>query len=168
MDGISWFQIVSLLISIASLFGVGAIMSRVINKKFDKNEKAQQEKEAERQKLLCAQKELEEVHAKEKEEQRLAQIKQVINDELAPIRQQLDEFAEDTVKKNLALQALLKDRLYAVSTKCFERGSVTGEEFKNFESMYQQYHSLGKNGVMDSVRDRFNELPIRDNHTEQK
>ena len=29
-----------------------------------------------------------------------------------------------------------------------------------FENMYQQYHSLGKNGVMDDIHEKFKALPL--------
>lgn len=75
----------------------------------------------------------------------------------------MQEFATTVEKENYiikkALQALLRDRLYELYYRCMEKGYATLTEKHNFENMYNQYHALGANGVMDNVRDDFINLP---------
>ena len=59
----------------------------------------------------------------------------------------------------LGVQALLRDRLYYEYNKYMERGFAPIYAKENFENMWQQYHNLGVNGVMDEVHNTFMELP---------
>ena len=59
-----------------------------------------------------------------------------------------------------AVQAILRDKLLQRFLLCRLQGYATSEERQNFESMYAQYHSLGGNGVMDDVRQKFFSLPM--------
>lgn len=58
------------------------------------------------------------------------------------------------------LQALLRSNLYTIHEKCKKKGYATLAEKNDFENLYQSYHSLGKNGVMDGIREAFLELPL--------
>lgn len=57
------------------------------------------------------------------------------------------------------VQAILRDRLYQAYNHFTEKGYAPLYARENFENMYQQYHKLGKNGVMDDIHARFFELP---------
>lgn len=57
------------------------------------------------------------------------------------------------------VQAILRDRLYQVYNHFVDLGYAPLYARENFENMYQQYHNLGKNGVMDDIHARFFELP---------
>lgn len=74
------------------------------------------------------------------------------------------ELSETMEKENAvikkALQALLRDRLYERYFAAKEKGFATITQKHNFENMYQQYHALGVNGVMDNLYNEFMELPI--------
>ena len=59
-----------------------------------------------------------------------------------------------------AVQAILRDKLLQRFQLCRLQGYATSEARQNFESMYVQYHSLGENGVMDDVRQKFFALPM--------
>jgi hypothetical protein len=52
------------------------------------------------------------------------------------------------------LQAMLRDRLRFLYKSYKKRGSITYDEKEDWIYMYNQYHALGKNGVMDSVKDK--------------
>lgn len=68
-----------------------------------------------------------------------------------------------TRKRMVALekgvQALLRDRLYNMYDKYMDKGYAPIWAKENFENLYLQYHSLGKNGVMDEKREKFLDLP---------
>ena len=59
----------------------------------------------------------------------------------------------------LGVQALLRDRLYQMYAHYMERGSAPIYARENFENMYQRYHNLGANGVMDDYYKKFMEIP---------
>ena len=61
----------------------------------------------------------------------------------------------------LAVQAILRDRLLRAFQDCRRQGYANPDERQNFENLYSQYHSLGGNGVMDDVRQKFFALPLR-------
>ena len=57
-------------------------------------------------------------------------------------------------------QALLRDRLLQGFHFFRARGSVTYGEASSYKNMYEAYHGLGKNGVMDGVYESFKQIPI--------
>jgi len=65
------------------------------------------------------------------------------------------------------VQAILRDRLYQSYNHFHEKGYAPLYARENFENMYQQYHNLGKNGVMDDIHEKFLELPTEP-HEEEK
>jgi hypothetical protein len=75
--------------------------------------------------------------------------------------------ADEVTKK--ALQALLRDRLRAHYVDYMNRGWVDIDDKSNFSNMYDIYHSLGKNGVIDEMCKQVLELPTKPlNPTEYK
>lgn len=65
----------------------------------------------------------------------------------------------DAVKRGI--QALLRDRLLETYQQAFVQGYADITVRENFVNMYNQYHNLGKNGVMDDIKDKFLDLPVR-------
>jgi hypothetical protein len=59
------------------------------------------------------------------------------------------------------LQALLRDRLIYQYDKYKDKGYAPIYAKENFENLYQQYHRLGANGVMDDIYNDFRKLPVR-------
>ena len=59
------------------------------------------------------------------------------------------------------LQALLRDRLIYQYDKYKDKGFAPIYARENFENLYQQYHNLGCNGVMDDIYNDFKRLPTR-------
>ena len=57
------------------------------------------------------------------------------------------------------VQALLRDRLIAEYNDGIRKGYAHIYDKENFENMYEQYHNLGANGVMDEIRDKYRLLP---------
>lgn len=71
-----------------------------------------------------------------------------------------DEVSKNEEIMRKGIQALLRNDLYELYDKCVHKnGFATIDEKNNFENLYKQYHSLGKNGVMDSLNDEFMRLP---------
>ena len=75
---------------------------------------------------------------------------------------------EHDVATEKGLQALLRDRLIYQYEKYTGKGYAPIYAKENFENLYQQYHALGANGVMDDIRDQFRKLPTRSENDEIK
>ena len=69
------------------------------------------------------------------------------------------------VKQNramkLAVQAILRDRLLQAYRHYEEKGWADSDDRQNWENMYVQYHALGGNGIIDDLRGKLFELPLR-------
>ena len=61
------------------------------------------------------------------------------------------------VKKGV--QALLRDRILQGYKFYRAQGWADENDRSNLENVYQQYHALGANGVMDDLRGKFLALP---------
>ena len=60
----------------------------------------------------------------------------------------------------LGVQALLRDRLIHQYEKYKSRGYAPIYAKEIFENLYEHYHKLGANGVMDSIHEEFKNLPV--------
>ena len=60
----------------------------------------------------------------------------------------------------LGVQALLRDRLLQGYRHYEEKGYADYDDRSNMENIYNAYHGLGKNGVMDEMRGQFLKLPL--------
>ena len=82
-----------------------------------------------------------------------------MREEIAPIK---EEFAElkagnDLIKSGL--QSLIKTDLQDAYDEWLRKGYAPIYIKNELEKLYWVYHNLGKNGVMDSLRETFNKLP---------
>lgn len=69
---------------------------------------------------------------------------------------------DDTVALKLGIQALLRSQMIADYNKYSEKGYAPMYARENFENCWKQYHSLGANGVMDDLHEKFLDLPVRE------
>lgn len=65
-----------------------------------------------------------------------------------------------TVAVKRGIQALLRDRLLQGYKFYRSQGWADEDDRLNLENVYQQYHALGQNGVMDDLRAKFLQLPV--------
>lgn len=77
------------------------------------------------------------------------------------IRKQNEELERQNKAIMAGVQALLRDRLLQGYRHYAEKGWANYEDRQNMENIYSQYHSLGENGIMDGMRERFLSLPER-------
>lgn len=61
--------------------------------------------------------------------------------------------------QNTGLQAVLKDLLKIRYLEWIKKGCAPMDAKDDLEKMYQAYHGLGANGVMDNLREQFLSLP---------
>ena len=69
---------------------------------------------------------------------------------------------KETKAMKSGLQALLRHSLLKEYNQCSKAGYATSDMRNDFENMYQNYHCLGANGVMDDIREKFLALPVQD------
>ena len=68
----------------------------------------------------------------------------------------------------LGVQALLRSQMIHDFNKWSERGYAPIYARENFQNCWLQYHSLGANGVMDDIHNKFLALPIEPPKKEDK
>ena len=79
---------------------------------------------------------------------------------LTAVWRKIKQNEKKTESVQLGVQALLRDRLYYTYTKYEEKGYAPLYARENFDNMYNQYHTLGANGVMDDIYRKFMDLPL--------
>lgn len=72
---------------------------------------------------------------------------------------QIKQNRKDTEAVKLGLQALLRSQMISDYNKYSEKGFAPVYARDNFENCWKQYHSLGGNGVMDDLHEKFLDLP---------
>lgn len=71
---------------------------------------------------------------------------------------QIKQNRKDTEAVKLGLQALLRSQMISDYNKYSEKGFAPVYARDNFENCWKQYHSLGANGVMDDLHEKFLDL----------
>ena len=72
----------------------------------------------------------------------------------------IKKYACETKAVKLGLQAILRDRLIQLYRTCNKLKYANITDRENFQNMYNQYHILGTNGVMDDIHRKFMALPL--------
>lgn len=72
---------------------------------------------------------------------------------------QIKQNRKDTEAVKLGLQALLRSQMISDYNNYSEKGFAPVYARDNFENCWKQYHSLGANGVMDDLHEKFLDLP---------
>lgn len=75
------------------------------------------------------------------------------------IHSSLSKQKKRTEALEYGVQALLRDRLYQMYFHYMEKGSAPLYARENFQNMYEKYHALGANGVMDDYYHKFMDIP---------
>lgn len=66
---------------------------------------------------------------------------------------------EEIQAVKLGVQALLRAQMISDYNHYTEKGYAPIYARENFENCWKRYHSMGKNGVMDDIHERFMALP---------
>lgn len=75
------------------------------------------------------------------------------------IYKKLKENDNKTCAVQLGIQALLRSQMISDYNKWCKEGYAPIYARENFENCWTQYHSLGANGVMDDIHNKFMDLP---------
>lgn len=144
-----WLQIIAAAISaIASLFGLCGISiyinERVKHRASKKNEQEDKEQEAIEQ-------------AKDEHYKQI--FIQAISEKIDPIENELAEVIDDIKKLKVGVQASNRADLQVLVDKAENQKWLSQYDKHRFYQLYQAYHSLGKNGVMDAYKEKVLALP---------
>ena len=123
-----------------------------------KRKEEEAKKEAERKKELTDMKEELLSKIEEVKQERIAEREACGKDHVGLVKLVTD-IQKSGQATNAGLQAVLKDLLKIRYLEWIEKGYAPMDARDDLEKMYQAYHSCGANGVMDSLREQFLELP---------
>lgn len=144
-----WLQITATAISIiASLFGLCGI-SIYINERVKHKANKKNEQEDEEQKAI----------EQAKNEHYKQIIVQAISKKIDPLETELSEVRDDLKKLKAGVQASNRADLQVLVDKAENQGWLSAYDKHRFYQLYQAYHNLGKNGVMDAYKDKVLALP---------
>lgn len=153
-----WWQ--TLLMTGASVFVtllVTFIFNWVTNRPKERREEEAKKEQQRQQELEDMKKELLD-KIEEVKQERVIEREACGKDHLSLVKLVTDIQTSNTAQ-NIGLQAVLKDLLKIRYLEWIEKGYAPMDARDDLERMYQAYHGLGANGVMDSLREQFLALP---------
>ena len=75
------------------------------------------------------------------------------------IHTKMQKLRDENKAIRLGVQALLRGQMISEYNKWSERGYAPIWAKENFENVWNNYHNLGANGVMDNIHEKFIDLP---------
>lgn len=123
----------------------------------------------------------EEARKEERHKKQLRELKDELLDKIEEVRQEritereacgkdhlslvalVTDIQKTSRAQSIGLQAVLKDLLKIRYLEWIKKGYAPMDARDDLERMYQAYHNLGANGVMDSLREQFLLLPTAPN-----
>lgn len=145
-----WYQILSLLLSLLSLLGIGVaakfFWTDLHNKKLEESQEAKRRRQQERHELMVS-------AVKEVTDPAFKQIE----DNFLTIGKRLDISEECD-------RASLRNGLMGLYYACAAKGFRTEDDSKNYREMHEAYNKAGGNSFIDSDVSRwFDELDLKPN-----
>ena len=134
-------EIITLALSLISALGVGTILPMLVKTKIE--EKKRKEEET----------------SEKAKQQRLEALREIVKEELKPVQENISKLVADSELTKKGLQATLRHDLYEIAHKARKDGYCPDETKYDFNNMYEQYHKLGNNGVMDGIKDEILAMP---------
>lgn len=138
-------SILGALVSAGTICGFTAYINKRATHKADKKNKKEDAQEEEARKA--------------KEEYYGRMIVEAVGKKIEPIEQELLDVKDDLKKLKAGVQASNRADLQALVDKADNQGWLSPYDKERFCQLYQAYHNLGKNGVMDAHRARILALP---------
>lgn len=84
-------------------------------------------------------------------QQKQEEMREVLQQELAPVKSEITEIKEDVSLVKNGLQKDLYIDLVNIYKQYRKKGFATLDEKRDYDSLYQSYHSLGQNGIADGM-----------------
>lgn len=143
---------------------VTSIFNWIINSPKRRKEKEEKQKQELDEKLAQVEKRLnkrfdEVVNLRAEERKACGEDHKVVLSNLSKIQAENQAQSERLEAQSKGLQAVIKNDLKIRYLKWVKLGYAPMDAKDDLEKMYQVYHNLGANGVMDSLREQFLELP---------
>ena len=130
---------------------VGIILKRVTDKNFKKRDEDEAKRRAEHE-------ELEAFREQERNKALATTIETSISKEIQPIK-------DDLALLKRGSQASLRHNIYEVYDAWIDKGYCPRDVKADFDNLYQNYHAMGKNGVMDKC---YKDLMDQPDHQHKK
>ena len=73
----------------------------------------------------------------------------------------IKENDKETKAVKLGVQAMLRAQMISEYNKAKDKGYAPIYAKENFQNMWDNYHNLGANGVMDAIKDEYLAMPNR-------
>lgn len=128
---------------------VTTVVSILIKRNFDKFFRRKEQEEEERKNN---EEKLKEFEVGKEREERKKDMREAIEEAVEPIKEDLAIIKKGT-------QAGLRHDLHLIADEWLIKGYCPRNVKVDFESLYNQYHQLGKNGVMDNTYQSILALP---------
>lgn len=77
------------------------------------------------------------------------------------IVKRLQKSSKETDAVKLGIQAILRSQMISDYNRWNDKGYAPIYARENFQNCWEQYHSLGANGVMEDIREKFMDLPTK-------
>lgn len=98
-----------------------------------------------------------------------ATIKEIVKDELQPVKQSMTDIkneitiikVEDIKLLRAANRDSLRNQLLVVFRECQSKGYKTVEDTRNFEYMFESYKNLGGNSFMLDIAEQMKHIPSK-------
>ena len=72
----------------------------------------------------------------------------------------LNDINDKLIKNANGLQSSLRVDLRKIWEECRKKGFAEDSDRADFLNLYDKYHNLGSNGVMDNIKDSLLNLPL--------
>lgn len=147
MNTVTWVQIISVILSVLSLLGVGIIASQFWNKHFEKQKNKEEEQSKE--------------HQLSQKIDRQSEIREVIASEIKPIIETLADVQKSVSLANEGTLASLRNDLLNVYYQCRTKGYKTRNDAENFRDLYKAYTALNGNSFIEhDILPAFDQLKL--------
>lgn len=78
------------------------------------------------------------------------------------LKKPIDTLNDRMVMVEQSEKAVLTSRIFSICEDALRRGYTTVEEMKNVDAIFQAYTNYGLNGAAKEIKERFNDLPIKE------
>lgn len=151
-----WLQIIIAIVgALGTICGILGISSYVSERQKHKAQKKNEDEDRAEQQRIQDEEKLE----KMRHDEYINELREIIRSEISPIAEDLDKIQEDLQLVKRGVQVTCRNDLEDIADKAQKQKFLSAYDKQRFESAYQSYHSLGKNGVMDAKRDAILNYP---------
>lgn len=145
---------------------VVAIATYIVNSPKRREARREREAQAYQAELDHFKNEIQQLVASAREER--SKERSACGREHSEVINRLDAIAEENKLQSHGLQTVLRNTLKLRYEKWLALGYAPSDSKRDLEDMYNAYHRLGANGVLDAMRDQFLKLPTERVYQAQK